>query len=268
MAELSCIACIFDCSCAACFIMPRKSAMNASFRLLEIVLSGRSAGSSALTSDSGGSGKLAHLDHLGAGKPRQHLLHPWIGFVGASRWLFCTVRSANAPSLPGAHWTRSSSAAGPLLQPARQFGQVRARGVLQAPARSGRPRSGRGGPGFERVLSMRSRFSPASATVRQSSRAHRRGADCLRGGAVISGAGGLAAGARRGGGAGAPPASGSRVEAEWRPTRARWAAAPPFWRSIRIASSGVGRSAAWAMRTSTMSAAAAAGSPPWPPRCP
>jgi hypothetical protein len=27
----SCIACIFDCSCAACFIMPRKSAIDVPF---------------------------------------------------------------------------------------------------------------------------------------------------------------------------------------------------------------------------------------------
>ena len=43
-------------------------------------------------------GKLAHFDDLGAGKSRQHLLHPRIGFGGALALVLLRLRSASAAS--------------------------------------------------------------------------------------------------------------------------------------------------------------------------
>src|SRR5258708_23201203 len=79
----SCLACILDCSCAACFIMPRRSAINASFELLLIVAVGVLGSVFLNMGFRRLGGKLAHLDHLGTGKARQPLLHPRIRFLGA-----------------------------------------------------------------------------------------------------------------------------------------------------------------------------------------
>src|SRR5581483_1223532 len=84
----SCIACIFDCSSAACFIMPRKSGIDSPLEIVvgivrrlfaETVIAGAAAGIGLRRLG----GKLAHLDHLGAGKARQHLLHARVGLGGA-----------------------------------------------------------------------------------------------------------------------------------------------------------------------------------------
>src|SRR5258705_12886012 len=127
----SCIACILDCSSAACFIMPRKSAIRASSGKSIVVAVGTLAW---IFADSIGfrrlGGKLAHLDDLGAGKPRQHFLHTRIGFRGprmlvpgvfvlrAQRRLSGLVRDDHGPAPPG-----------PLFQLAREIVDQRSRRV-------------------------------------------------------------------------------------------------------------------------------------------
>src|SRR5947209_10931267 len=85
----SCIACIFDCSCAACCIMPRKSGIRTFLEWLEIVVVGIF---SAVFADNIGfrrlGGKLAYFDHLGAGEKCHHLLHARIGFGGPLALVF------------------------------------------------------------------------------------------------------------------------------------------------------------------------------------
>src|SRR5947199_3465983 len=64
--------------------MPRKSAMIGSFPRWSLIVAGRFA--RVVTASIGFrrlGGKLAHLDHLGAGKPRQHFPDARIGFGGA-----------------------------------------------------------------------------------------------------------------------------------------------------------------------------------------
>src|SRR5690242_12563312 len=87
----SCIACIFDCSCAACFIMPRKSGILWSSDLkvqsLEIVVVRRLLAGNAVFAKTVHAaigfrrlgGKPAYFHEPGAGEARQHLLHPGIG---------------------------------------------------------------------------------------------------------------------------------------------------------------------------------------------
>src|SRR6202048_1821798 len=117
----SCIACIFDCSCAACFIMPRKSAINRSCLLC--VPGG--ALSEVFTTSMGFrrlGGKLAHLDHLGTRKSRQHLLHPRIGFGGALALVpyhFVLRAQRRLPGFVGDDHGPAPS--GPLLQLAREI---------------------------------------------------------------------------------------------------------------------------------------------------
>src|ERR1700732_2962169 len=116
----SCIACIFDCSCAACFIMPRKSAINRSLLLVVAV----GALSEVFTTSMGFrrlGGKLAHLDHLGTWKSRQHLLHPRIGFGGALALVpyhFVLRAQRRLPGFVGDDHGPAPS--GPLLQLARE----------------------------------------------------------------------------------------------------------------------------------------------------
>src|SRR5262249_33550871 len=107
----SCIACIFDCSCAACFIMPRKSGIGAPLNVLLFahdlfgkplhtfpdhalkIVAVRATfkvlrGNIEIARLRRLGRELAHLDHLGAGKASQHFLDPGIGLGGALALVF------------------------------------------------------------------------------------------------------------------------------------------------------------------------------------
>src|SRR4030088_886788 len=75
-------------------------------------------------------GKLAHLDHLGAGKSRQHFLHPWIGFGGALALIFLQIvlRTQRRLSSIVGH-DHGPAPSGPLFQFSREIVDQRPRGA-------------------------------------------------------------------------------------------------------------------------------------------
>src|ERR1700744_5697746 len=103
----SCIACIFDCSCAACFIMPRKSGIGSSPLEIVVGIIRRLFGEAVVAEAAACvgfrrlGGKLAHLDHLGAGEACQHFLHTRIGFGGAFALAFLDQTLLAQGRLPG-----------------------------------------------------------------------------------------------------------------------------------------------------------------------
>src|SRR5260370_36652743 len=67
-------------------------------------------------------GKLAYLDHLGAGKPRQHFLHPRIGLGGALALVFLHLVLRTQRRRSGFVGARHGPAPpGPLLWSAREI---------------------------------------------------------------------------------------------------------------------------------------------------
>src|SRR5689334_11695033 len=127
----SCIACIFDCSCAACFIMPRKSGILWSSDLEIIVgivrrfLAGHAVFARLRHAGIGFrrlGGKPSHFHELGAGEARQHLPDPRIGFGRALALVLGQQILFTQGRLTGRVGNDHGPAAiGPLLELAREI---------------------------------------------------------------------------------------------------------------------------------------------------
>ena len=186
----SCIACILDCSCAACFIMPRKSAIHGSFRIAESSsLSERSAGSSPPASASGGSAaSLRTSTTLAPGNRASTSCTRGSASAARSRSFSMTSFCDRSVGCPASLDTITVQRRPVHCSSLRERSLTSMRAALRSSATSSRPSSmrTRRTSASSAALVMRSRFSPASATSCGKLVIRSAGADCTSGAAAMA----------------------------------------------------------------------------------